>query len=754
MEAPTDHAMTEQARGSNRGRGRGRPLSRGNRPTAPSRASTPRKRKKPERPDPDASYDEKPQETRGPSMMGKKQLYEHYKSMEEAHRIELQKLQGELERCQKFQSAYLALCGNLDGGEMDDEKIRTRFSEIRELCSSWVSKFSSSGPLTPDDELVIKDVNPAAMDESDLEAIFAALRGEHYGKNIVLHFFLSHFICGRIINCPFFFLGPLGNSSSAQRGVNIEESLRKIIQSCPNRKPISFSTHDIQIADDPYLELSSDTLYAWVFDTLYLLQPNFYKGKAESFELALTWRANFYRNVANVFLKNIPGVLFKPLSSEQDKTERFNELEEAIRASGELVLKLRDQKVGIRSKVIKMEFQRNSEIIEPHPAMLLPPRDNRLNGQAIDFVVEPAIFAVWDDKETKTRREKCWSKAVVWVAGREQAFRGETCVGNDSNIALDSVVEDGSSQTPNNSATHARSSNAQRSSDSDVQMSDLSNDVGQKQQEAASPCQASEMDGKGAESKENKMEYTVDLDDQPAAGKIQDSRARADSTPLKTGQDFLGKESGNIEGQRISPSPNPEPTPGTENEFSHRAIENPPPIKEENSPCEEFRRSISEYKDDDGSSGGSERIQASPPEETADPDGPNGAQCDRFSNESSDELHVPGRRSAQKGRARGICGTTGTEKTPTAAVSHDENCSCGDCLFSDWLHPDPSPQSHHAAGTESIPNLSGPLHSPPERANASTTASERDAMSSNNDAYKKERSKDSWNDLSSNISPQ
>ncbi|KAK2788108.1 hypothetical protein FQN52_006945 [Onygenales sp. PD_12] len=719
--------MTEQVRGSNRGRGR--PLGRGKGPTAPSRGSTARKRKKSQQVDPDASYDEKPQKKLSPSMMGRKELYQHYKNMEQTHSIEMQKLQQELERCQKFQSAYLALCGNMDGGEMDDEKIRTRFSEIRELCSSWVSRFSSSGPLTPDDELVIKDVNPAMMDENDLESIFAALRGEHYGKNIVLHLFLSSFICGRIINCPFFFLGPLGNSPSAQRGVNIEESLRKIIQSCP-------------------IELNSDTLYGWVFDTLYLLQPNFYKGKTESFELAPTWRANSYRNATNLFLKNIPGVLFKPLSGEQDKMERFDELEEAIRASGELVLKLRDQKVGIRTKITKMEFQRNSAIIEPHPGMLLPPRDNRLDGQAIDFVVEPAIFAVWDDKETETRREKCWSKAVVWVARQEQACRGETLVGNDSNIVPDSVVEDGPSQTPDNSATHPRSSNPQHSSDSDVPMPDLSSDAEQHQQESASPYQGSKMDGEATNSKENEMAYTVDLDNQPASGKLQGSHPRANSTPLKMGQGFLGKESGNIEGQRISTSPNPEPTPGTENESSHRAAEDAPSIKEENPPRQEFRWSISEYESDDGNLEGSEKIQASPPEETPVGDGSNGEPCDRFSNKPSDELHVPDLRSAQKGtpdRAQGICDTTRTEKSPTAAVSDDENYGCIDCLFPAILNPDPSPQRYHAAVTESIPNLSGSLHSPPKRANASTPTSNGEVTSSSSDIYKNVRTEDFWN---------
>ncbi|KAK2797540.1 hypothetical protein FQN51_008439 [Onygenales sp. PD_10] len=735
MEIPTDPTVTEPASDSNHGRGR---AARGGpkRPTAPSRGGRPRKRKKSQQTDPDASYDEKPQKPLTPSTMDRKQLYQHYKAMEEAHRIELEKLQGELESSQKFQSAYLALCGNVDGGEMDDDKIGTRFSETRELCSSWVSKFSSPGPLTRDDELAIKNINPAAMDEGDLESIFAALRGEEYGKNVVLHSFLSHFICQYIIDPPFFFLGPWGNPPSAYCGDNIEESLWNLMQSCRN-KP------------------NNDSPYTWVFDTLYFLQPSFYKDKTEKLEWAAGRRKFFYAKATDVFLTATPNVLLKPVSGKKDMKERFDELEEAIRASGELVLKLRDQKVGIRPRgrnsqtMMEMEFRRNSVFIEPHPGMLLGPQDNRLNGKAIGFFVEPAIVADWVDKETETRREKCWSKAVVWVAGRERAFRGETFVGNNGNIALDSVVEDGSSQTPENSATHARSGDLQHSSDSDVAMLDLSSDVGQQQQqEAASPYQGSKMDGEATNSKENEMTYTVDSDNQPASGKIQGSHPRANSTPLKIEQGFLGKESGNIEGQRISTSPNPEPTPGTENESSHRATEDAPSIKEENPPRQEFRWSISEYESDDGNLEGSEKIQASPPEETPVGDGSNGAQCDRFSNKPSDELHVPDLRSAQKGtpdRAQGICDTTRTEKSPTAALSDDENYGCIDCLFPAILNPDPSPQRYHAAVTESIPNLSGCLHSPPKRANASTPTSNGEVTSSSSDIYKNVRTEDFWN---------
>ncbi|KAK2776028.1 hypothetical protein FQN53_002887 [Emmonsiellopsis sp. PD_33] len=727
--------MTAPASDSNHGRARGR--GRPKRQTDISQRGTTRKRKKSQRTDPDASSNEKPQKTPSPSLMSKKQLYQHHKNMEAAHRTETENLRQELERCQEFQSAYLSLCGTLDGGVMDDEKIRTLFSGSRELRSSWVRRFSSSGPLTHDDELAIKNSNPTAMNESDLESIFAALRGEGYGKNIVLHSFLSHFICQHIIDHPFFFLGPLGNPPSGQCGGNVEESLWKLVQSCPN-------------------ELKNDSLHAWVYDTLYLLQPSFYKGKTEQPEWATKCRENFYRNATDLFLTGTPAALLKPGSGKEDMKERFDELEAAIRASGELVLKLRDQKVGIchigrnSQKMMKMKFQRNSVFMEPHPGMLLGPRDNRLDGKTIGFFVEPAIIADWVDKETRTRRQKFWSKAVVWVAGREQAFQNETPVANDSSIDLDPVMEDRSSRTTDKSRTQARPRNSRHSSDRDVVMSDLPNDVEQHQQEATSPSQALKTDCKGTNSKENEMEYTVDSDDQPVASKIQGSHPRADSTPLKMGHDFLGKESGIIEGQRISTSPNQEPTLGTENKSSHRATEDAPSIKEGNPLCEEFRRSTPEHEGDDGSSEGSEKIQASPPEETRIATTTNVEKCDRSPVETSDKGHSPGFGAAQKempDKAQGICDTTGAKKTPTAAVSHDKNCSCSHCHFSDWVNPNSSPQSHHAAVIEAIPNQNRSIHPQCERDNAST-ASDGDATNSNNDAYKKERSKEFWKDLS------
>ncbi|KAK2752422.1 hypothetical protein FQN55_007462 [Onygenales sp. PD_40] len=720
MAIPTDPTVTEPVSDSNHARRRARGR----------RKRQARKRKKFQQPDSDASYEEKPQETRSPSMMDKKQLYEHYKSMEEAHRIELQKLQGELERCQKFKRAYLALCGNLDGGEMDDEKIRTLFSEARELCSSWANTFSSPGPLTRDDELAIKNTNPAAMDESDLESIFAALRGEEYGKYIVLHSFISHFICQRIIDRPFFFLGPWRNRPSTNCDNDIEESLRKLMKSCPNK-------------------LNNDSLPAWVFDTLYLLQPGFYKGKTENPEWTTRRREKFYRNATDAFLHATPDVLLRPLSGEEDTKARFDELKEAIRASGELVLKLRNQKVGIysagrASKNLKgMDFQRSSPTFEPHLCMLLGPHDNRLDGKQINFVVEPAILATWVDKETGTRLEKCWSKAVVWVARQEQVFRGEAPVGNDNNIALDSIAEDRSSQTPENSATHAHSRNSQHSSDSDVAMLDLSSNVGQQQQEAESTCQALKIDGKGTNLQENEMGYTMDLDDQHALGRTQGSSPRTNSTSLKMGQQgFLGKESGNVEGQGISTASNPEPTPATQKETIYPAgcpphtTEAAPSVREEHL----HMLLISDSEDDDENSGGFERIQDSHLEETRIAGGSNVEQCDRIPDEISDERHALDFAPAQKGtpdRTQRICDPTGMEETPTAALLPDEKCMISGRI-------EPNPQSRHMDVTKFAPNPSHSIQPPSSMHSATITASEGEEASPNNDVYKNERSENYW----------
>ncbi|KAK2758811.1 hypothetical protein FQN54_003503 [Arachnomyces sp. PD_36] len=325
-----------------------------------------------------------------------------------ALKSEVDAKEKEIQRLKKvtgyLQEQHFNLLRKGNSAFMDDGEVRNKLFDLRESCRAWSTNYSMSGGL-PD------------LDESSMETLLWTLTSSErmvlkeqnitvignlkQGSMVILNGLLLQFICSRIIEQPFFFL-----QSSFEQGQTRE--VREFLDDLSN-SPLN-NVHD------------------WVSTTLDMLAPTVLE--ATNTNENFIWdgisepRSRFYGECAKEFINGIhPAKMLLSPQSENCEFERITSLKDIMKEAGELSIRLRKQRTGIRClyldspKLTQKGFQADSGLMEFHESMCLEEGTRTLDGKEIIMVVEPAIIAHWTDGSDEVEKEKVWAKSVVWVDG-------------------------------------------------------------------------------------------------------------------------------------------------------------------------------------------------------------------------------------------------------------------------------------------------------------------------------------------------
>ncbi|KKZ64311.1 hypothetical protein EMCG_09695 [[Emmonsia] crescens] len=304
----------------------------------------------------------------------------------------------------EFEKEVLGLREARGVERMDDGEIRTLFDNLMRRYRAWAQEYSPQGAVDLsafEDHKLPTDEEENNMMHAILSGVYSSLEVLRYGKYIFLNTLLIHFACWFVIDNPLFFLQ---REFSDRRFGYPQEFLSELSQALPEHRK-----------DE------------WIGCTLRMLLPNRQDHCHTNFvanNRIIGQITNFYERLARRFLA-IAAPLLKPLSVGVTG-DRFQSLVTIIATTGELVLRLRQQNYNVKSLSHDSStfrnncFSRESQIMEPHSAMRLRPDDSSLDGSEIDFVIQPAILAYWFDEDSREKREKFWTKAVVWANGLEQ----------------------------------------------------------------------------------------------------------------------------------------------------------------------------------------------------------------------------------------------------------------------------------------------------------------------------------------------
>ncbi|PGH05455.1 hypothetical protein GX51_02979 [Blastomyces parvus] len=291
--------------------------------------------------------------------------------------------------------------------KMDDGDVRNRLQNVMNLCRDWAREYSTERPVDFDALKsfdVTHSIDEALFRETTYSGNLKALGEFTYGNYILLNTFLTHFVCCHIVENPLFFLN---------RNFMMEPEI------CPSRQFLSELMGCVP-------RHKKD---AWIGWTLRALEPrpqgNGDDGPLIIYNMILHRTSTFYEKSSKSFIKRATRANLLKALSEGAAANRLRSLVSIMATTGTLILKLRQQNYDIRSLsstsglLQGKTFSRESDTMEPHPALRLKPDDTSLDGSEIDFTIQPAIFAYWFD-ETENEREKLWTKAVVWAGGCEK----------------------------------------------------------------------------------------------------------------------------------------------------------------------------------------------------------------------------------------------------------------------------------------------------------------------------------------------
>ncbi|OJD15099.1 hypothetical protein AJ78_04616 [Emergomyces pasteurianus Ep9510] len=342
---------------------------------------------------------------------------------------------GLRERNNEFQKDVLGLREGRGLDRMDDGDVRNMFDDLVDMCRNWAREYSLQGPV---DFRAFEDL--ACMDVEEEEMLFALFSGRFfaittlvYGNFMFLHTLLAHFSCWSIIDHPLFFLK---QEIPESRSEKLQGFLSELMLAVPAHRKAE-----------------------WIGSTLRMLFPdgqNHFHTNFVEYNRILSHTTNFYEQSARRLLA-IAASLLRPLSEGQ-ATTRLQSLVNIMASTGDLVLKLRKQNYNIKflshdSTTLRDHgFSRESEIMEPHPAMRLKPDNSRLDGTSIDFVIQPAIVAYCFGEGSKETREKVWSKAIVWAQKTETDLDSESAP-PEHNESDDELVQEDPLRHPSTNST-------------------------------------------------------------------------------------------------------------------------------------------------------------------------------------------------------------------------------------------------------------------------------------------------------------
>ncbi|KLJ07401.1 hypothetical protein EMPG_17131 [Blastomyces silverae] len=289
--------------------------------------------------------------------------------------------------------------------KMDDGDVRNRLQNLMNRYRDWAREYSTEEPVDFD-ALRSSDVQ-RSLDETPFMQTASSgdldpLGNFIYGKYILLNSLLVHFVCWFIVDNPLFFLN--------------REFLE--LEICPSREFLSELMECVP-------RHKKD---AWIGWTLRTLEPKLQGHGGDSpiieYNGILSRTTTFYEKSTQSFIDMVAPLL-KPLS-EGAVAKRLRSLVHIMATTGTLVLRLRQQNYDVKSLsydsgLLQGEtFSRESNTMEPHPALRLKQDDKSLDGADIDFTIQPAIIASWFDGPEEEERVKVWTKAVVWAGGCKQ----------------------------------------------------------------------------------------------------------------------------------------------------------------------------------------------------------------------------------------------------------------------------------------------------------------------------------------------
>lgn len=142
-----------------------------------------------------------------------------------------------------------------------------------------------------------------------------------------------------------------------------------------------------------------------------------------------------YSEAAKEFINGVATVLLSP-QNKHNVDERLTDLSHVLKEAGELSIRLRKQRVGIRClyidspKLTGKGFQPNSGLMEPHESIYPKEGIHTLAGKEIIMVMDPAIVAYRTNGGETVEKEKVWAKSVVWVDGGDEVEAGNE-LGNE-----------------------------------------------------------------------------------------------------------------------------------------------------------------------------------------------------------------------------------------------------------------------------------------------------------------------------------